>query len=520
MLGKRLKGLALEAEDDGLAVTAAILNAEHKSDITEPEDVSRMADEIRNLEVAEDLNEDRENPNQSDAGDPVSTDLMIDDIDNSSENENKEIDPSKAVEEDQQSPANEIQEGADDVQAVESLMERVVDQSLSTEDFKVLSKLTQKYLPEEFKGYAQESFDMNYGIERLKALVAAIWRMIISSVTKVIEMGRVAIDVHNSKLRLAHEDIYEIKKNAGKIRGKTSSQTVLDNAYHRTLIVGEFRSARDVAMGVAYIDKVYKSYFEHARINVPQYFDSVEAFLAQDDAFKDGYVVEETQSGSRSVNISGTVRITKDTVPGFLKVVPEIPGIKRSFDDAIQLKSSTLPGGLIIAAWVPRDSTVTTGVDSDVLRSKMILTSDQDYDVENTQLPVMTYNELVVFLDSLDKVTTTLQNGETVALAYNRSLVALRKRLVELQRHATVLESDVNAQGYEYIVQYKRRLANTTARLVQTTENFYGTPTRAMMMWGNRYLSFALKYANAVTAAYLVADNTGKLPKPKAQPSF
>lgn len=503
MLGKHLK-VAKENEDDGLLVTQAIVDAENNSDVMEPEDVGRMADEIHNLEVAEDLNEDRNDPNQSDAGDPISTDTMVDDIDNSSEKNGTEIDPTKEA-------TDEFDASVQDVKAVESFMDRVLTQNLSVEDFKTINTLEQKYLPGEYTNFSMESFDMSYGIERLKALVASIWRAIISGITKVIEVGRIAIDVHNSKLRTAHEDIYAIKKNADKIRGKTSSQTVLDNAYHQTLILQNYRGARDVIMGVGLMDSIFKSYFEHVKLNVPLYIESVDSFLDYDAAFKNGYVVEENEHGSKTVNISGTIRINKDTVPGFLKVVNEIPGIVKPFGDALMMKSKTMPGGLMLAAWVSRDPTVTTGVDNSVLRSKMVLTSDPNYDSDSNELPVMTHNELTSYLNSLEKVVTTLQHGEVNALAYNRSLITLRKKLVELQRNASILESDVSAQGYEYIVQYKRRLANTTARLVQTTENFYGTPTRAFMVWGNRYLAYSLRYANAITAAYLLKDTKPKI---------
>lgn len=503
MLGKHFK-LAKENEDDGLLVTQAIVDAQDNSDIMEPQDVGRMADEIHNLEVAEDLNEDREDPNQSDQGDPVSDDSMVDDLDSESKSNSSEIDPTKEAN-------DEFETSVQDVKAVESFMDKVLTSSLSAEDFKTVNELTQKYLPGEYSNFSMESFDMSYGVERLKALVASIWRAIISGITKVIEVGRIAIDVHNSKLRLAHEDIYEIKKNAEKIRGKTSQQTVLDNAYHQTLILNNFRSAREVISGVSFMDVVFKSYFEHVKTNVPLYIESVNSFLDHDAAFKNGYVVEENENGSKTVNISGTVRINKDTVPGFLKVVNEVPGIIRPFSDAVMLKSKTMPGGLMLVAFVPRDPTVTTGVDNSVLRSKMLLTSDPDYESDGNELPVMTYNELISFLNSLEKVVTTLQNGEVHALAYNRNLIALRKKLVELQRNATILESDVSAQGYEYIVQYKRRLANTTARLVQTTENFYGTPTRAFMLWGNRYLAYSLRYANAITATYLLKDKKAKI---------
>lgn len=492
--------IAKEDDSDGLNVTEAILNAKNNSNILDPVDISRMADEIHNLEVAEDLNEDREEPNQSDMGDPVSTDNMIQDLD-ASDNETTAIDPTEQADQ-------EFQASIEDVKAVESIMEKVLDNNLSTEDCKCLNSLSQKYMPQELDHYSVESFDVGYGVERIKALVAAIWRAIISAITKVIDVGRVAIDVYNSKLRLAHDDIYEIKKNAEKIRGKSTSQTVIDNAYNQTLILENFRTARDMITSAGFMDSIFKSYFEHVKINVPMYVDSLYALFDDDNAFKDGYVVEENENGTKSVNISGQVRINKDTVPGFMKVVNEIPGIMRSFPGSLMLKSKTMPGGLILAAWVARDFTVSTAGETDVLKSKMILTSDPGYNSDSNELPVMTFNELINYLTALEKLTTTLQQAEVHALNYNRSLISLRKKLVEMQRHATVLENDVQAQGYEYIVQYKRRLANTASRLVQTTENFYGTPTRSFMIWGNRYLAYSLRYANSVTAAYLLKDKS------------
>lgn len=486
-----MSSLSLENIDDGLEVTKAILDLE-TSRSAGPEAVAIDAERTQEMQE----NADKVDDSVDQSEDP--------ELDEQAENAGVET-PAESEDFDPDATRADLEGGLDDMQALECIacdLESGKVTELTDEQKAQVQSLAQKYECDCANKLATEGFT-SLALEDVKSVLATIGNAVLNAIQKLIALVKQALDIYRSKLRVAVEDIEAVKANVKKIGGKTPTKTVLTASHHSYLMLEDTRVARNVISNVTLVDQMLRGYFDHVRTNMKPYMDSVSGLFTDSVREAQNLVHEEGSEGERVLNTRGSIRLNKDTVPSFMRVVTEIKGHLRPAEGLIPLKSRTLPAGVVLCAWVSRDDDVSTAERTPVLSSKFFLSTDFEYEQPEPTLPVMSASELNSFLDTMTKLVNTLSYGESHMLYYYSQLNALQNLTTRIQNDGKLLEKMDVLNGASHLIAYKRRAANLMLSLVALTDSFYGRPNRSVMFYGNRFLTAGIKYANAVTAEYL-----------------
>ena len=493
--------LTFEEIDDGLEVTKAINDLE-KSRGQGPEQVAVVAERTQEMEEnAEEVADQSENPELDEQAEQAGVDI----------DEETPTDTSQEGDEfDYEAAKVDLEGGLDDAQALECIacdLETGQITELSEEQKTQVQNLAQKYQCDCANKLATEGFS-SLALEDIKTVFATIGNAILNAIQKLIAVIKQALDIYRSQLRVAVEDIDAIRANAQSINGKTPARTAISNGYNSYLMLEDTRVARNLISNVTLVDQMLKGYFDHVRTNMKPYMDSVSNLFTDSLRETQNLIHEDSPNGERVINTRGSIRLNKDTLPGFMRVVTEIKGHAKPGEGLIPVKSRTIPGGVALCAWVSRDDDVSTAVRTSVLSSKFFLSTDYDYEQPDPTLPVLSASELSSFLSTLEKLVHTLSNGESHMLYYHNQLTALQNLTTRIQADGKTLERMDVLGGASHLIAYKRRAANLMLSLISLTDNFYGKPNRSVMFYGNRFLTASLKYANAVTSEYLSKPQT------------
>lgn len=492
--------LSIEEVDDGLEVTRAI-QALEISRTSSPQQVAVVAERTVQLEENEDKVDQSENPEVVDQAEQAGVDVQKDNsTDPLGAEDDFDIDATK----------DELEGNLNDSTALECIacdLESGKITELSDEQKALVQGMAKKYDCDCNDGVAIEGIS-NITLADVRRVLGTILNTIVQTIQKLIEAIREAINIYRSRLRVAAEDLVNIRKNTEKMVGKIASTNTITAGHYSLIMSKDTRTAKDVINNINSVDQLLKGYFDHVRNNMRPYIDSVANLF--DNTIKEArnLVNDENEHGQKAINTRGSIRLNKDTVPGYLRPTAQIKGHLRPVEGLTPLRSPTMPGGVLLGAWVSGDDDVTTAGKTAVLSSKIFLSTDLDYERPDPELPVMTASELNTFLASLDKVISTMSNGEPHMLYYYTQLASLQKIAGRLQADAKTMESMDVINTAPHLIAYKRRAANLMMSLVLLTDNFYGKPNRSMMFYGNRLLAASIKYANAITAEYLTKPQT------------
>lgn len=491
--------LSIEVVDDGLEVTKAIRDLEI-SRSGGPEEVAVVAERTEEMDENSEQADQSENPEVVDQAEQAGVDIPTDDSTDPFGTDDFDIDATK----------NELEGNLDDSAALECIacdLESGKITELTDEQKTLVQGMAKKYDCDCNDGVAIEGIS-NISLADVRRVLSSVLAAIMQAIQKLIDSIREAINVYRSRLRVAVEDLDNIRKNASKLTGKTAASNTITAGHYALIMTKDTRTVKDVLNNINTVDALLKGYFDHVRNNMRPYVDSVSNLF--DSTIKEvrGLVQDEDEQGQKTINTRGSIRLNKDTVPGYLRTATEIKGHLRPAEGLIPLKSGTLPGGVLLGAWVSKDDDVTTAGRTPVLSSKMFLSTDFDYDRPDPVLPVMTASELNVFLSSLEKVITTMVSGEPHMLYYYTQLATLQKITSRLDADAKMMASMDAMNSSAHLIAYKRRAANLMMSLVLLTDNFYGKPNRSIMFYGNRLLAASIKYANAITSEYLTKPQT------------
>lgn len=470
----RINILTMEEINDGLEVTKAIETTQrNSSDASEVAEIIEQQEEVLNSE----------DPNQSDEGD------VIEDEDGLS------LDPSPTEE--------EIKVAIESITALESILCDINEGVVTEGSISQVNSISKDYkCPCELNSVIDED-SKQVAIESIKTILSSIWRNILNALNSLIDNGKTSFDIFRGKLKVSKEDLEKVRSNVSKIKGNSTTKTTIDNHYNRFLIIGNARTPRDVITTLATAESQIKLYVQHLRNNFRPYMDSVMSVLTVEPS--DAGMLQQTtdDSGVKSINTRGSIRLNKDTVPGFLKSVIEIKGMMKPFDNVFAMKSSTMVGGVIMGAWVCKDDDVSTAERTNALGSKVFMTNDPDYDIESTDLPVMNPNEVNTYLDALDRFQTTMESAEGIIYSYYSELGKLKALVDKFRKESEIIEKSPNGTDLKHIIAFKNRLGILTQSLVTLTDNFYGKPNRSIMFFGNRILTSSIKYVNAITTEHI-----------------
>lgn len=488
----------MEELDDGLEVTKAI-RALEISRTNGPEQVAVVAERTEEMDENSEQVDQSENPEVVDQAEQAGVDVE-DPADPLSAKDDFDIDATK----------NELEGNLEDSAALECIacdLESGKISELSDEQKTLVQGMAQKYQCDCNDGVAVEGIS-NITLAGVKRVLGTVLNAIVQTIQKLIEAIREAINIYRSRLRVAVEDIGNIRANAEKLIGKTAASNTVTAGHYSLIMSRDTRTAKDVINNINTVDQLLKGYFDHVRNNMRPYIDSVSNLF--DDTIKEArnLVNDENEHGQKTINTRGSIRLNKDTVPGYLRSTTQIKGHLRPVEGLVPLRSPTMPGGVLLGAWVSGDDDVTTAGRTAVLSSKIFLSTDFDYERPDPELPVMTASELNTFLSGLEKVINTMVNGEPHMLYYYTQLASLQKIAGRLQADAKTMESMDVINTAPHLISYKRRAANLMMSLVLLTDNFYGKPNRSMMFYGNRLLAAGIKYANAITGEYLTKSQT------------
>lgn len=463
--------MCLEEEliNDGLEVTQAIIDLE-KSKTSSPEQV----------EIKINSQNKEKDVDQSDA--PF-LDEKVDELEIKDES------------------AEELEEATNDASALECIACDIEKQKeLTPEQQSVINALLEKYkvqntiANEDFAGVANA----------VKDALSKIWKFILDLVSRIASTIKENIQIQKSKLNIAADDIDNIFKNLESITDKGQVSKEIPISGYKSLVVGSDTSNKSLIKNALIVEKVIIGYFDHVRSNFPGYLKSVTSLYSQDIRELSNLTNEEDADGVLVLNTGGTIRLTKDTLPGFMRYVPFIKDYKPPFNGALTYSSEVIPGNVRIVGWVAKESEVNTGSFTNVLESKIILIGDKDARdaLGGETLSVMNLNDLKLFLSNLQKVLTAMEAAEAVAMSFITQFGEITKLVDKLKKEAEVFEKKPAVANMRHVAAYKRRAANLMNSLVVLTKKFYADPNQTMMLYGNMYLAAGIRYANTCTNIY------------------
>lgn len=505
--------LSLEEIEDGLEVTQAINDLE-ETVTPSPDQVSIDAEKLKDQEqVLDDAKQEEleTNSDQSDVLDPgeqventeggdTESNNTEDTQTVSNEPQPKEI--KSEIPDDEPHKDDELDGVVDEVQSLETIAELLeACDRLSQEDFNVISTLWTKY-----RNGSNASLEAyTYVSESVKDILETLYDAVIKVIKGIIKAISDGIEIYKSRLHVAQEDLKTIKSNIRMIGNKTAKNTHITNGYHVIIMNHDTETVKQLKAVIDKYNVFFKSYFDHLKLNFKPFIKSIQDLYNQD--LRKVNNITEDEEGNKVINNTGSVTLTKSTLPGVLNLVTEIKGYKKPFENALGFKSETMPGGVMLVAWLAKSPEVDTGNETEILKSKMFMSQDLEYQQPEPELPVMTPNDLNAYVEKLTGVLRTLEYGAIEVSNYSNAMKDLEKYVEKLQKENEVLTAVPHMRA---IVAYKRRSASLFTKLVSLTDNFYGHPSKQIIFYGNRFLVASIKYANAVTAEYLTVPKNRK----------
>lgn len=494
--------IALEDEpimhDDGLLVTQAIADLETSRENT-PEAVEIEVDEV--VEAV-----GRSQADSSDVEDQVAgTDTTTD-----GEQQPSSTDDGEAIDD---ASLNEFPE-LEDEESDEDLLGSVADaESLEAIANIITSGEQTELTPEQTEAITtintRRDCDCALATESMASVATSIknaavkiWDYILGLVEKIVGVLEEAHAMNRSKLLVAEEDFDNIYANIVKIKSKKPKNDKITPTNLSILSITDNPTAKELLSNVAAVNRIVKGYFDHVKTNSRPYIESVMSLYESDIRKLSNITESKNLVDEQVIDTEGTLHVSKDTVPNYLKRVIKMEGRKPPFDGAVPMQSDRLPGGVKLVAWVSNDRSISTSGPTDVTRCSISMVRDNSYELTDNELDTPNPEEIVQFMAALKSLRATMSIAEGISMSFIKQFGEIKKLAIKMRKEATVFEKMPGFTNLKHISAYKRRSASMMVSIVLLTKNFYSNPNQYMMFYGNRFLAAGISYMNTSVEQY------------------
>lgn len=337
----------------------------------------------------------------------------------------------------------------------------------------------------------------------IKNAAVKIWDYILGMVEKIVGVIEEAHAMNLSKLKIADEDLEKIYNNIAKIKTKVPKSDKITPNGLSVLASTDDPTPKELLSNVDVANKAIKAYFDHVKTNSGPFIASVMS-LYNSDIRKLAKITESTTLFDEEViDTEGTLHVSKDTVPSYLKRVIKMEGRKPPFTGAVPMQSERLPGGVKLVAWVCNDRDVSTAGPTDVLKSNMSMVRDNTYMLTDNDVTTPNPEELVQYMNALKSLRATLSIAEGISMSFIKQFGEIKKLSVKMRKEANAFEKMPGFTNLKHISAYKRRSANMMVSIVVLSKNFYSNPNQYMMFYGNRFMAAGISYMNTAVGQYV-----------------
>lgn len=462
-----------EFPDDGLEVTKAIQVVQAKSHLEDPENVKMVLDEMKRQEE-EESTEDQESGDNTDSLD--GSDVNSDDVPN----------------------PEEMEDAAADATALESLIEA----------FEKTGEAPKQ--PYRLKSIDVTLESSNGFLATAKAALKAVWDKLVEYVVKIVDFVTTLIEINQSKLKLAKEEIIAVEEMVDKLTTTTPLTPTIENELMASLLttstnISGAASIPELISSITNVTAVASSYFDHLKMHYLPFATSIEQAFGNS---VDNMAIDQSNSVKLVVG--------KMTLPSVLKRVNDIPG-KRKLDPSLEAyMGPIMPKGTRLAAFTAPDNTLSGDPShpNAVIHNKIFLVQDFDHNSDVSELQVGAPQKLKEFIVKLDDLRAKASQGEIHLMAYRRGVENLKKLILKQKKQTDILDSSSNEQELKDVIKSRRMVGTMINYALIISEYFYGRPNRSMMEFINAVLSAGIAYCNKSVTAYMQKPN----PKDKAKP--
>ena len=238
-----------EFPDDGLEVTKAIQVVQAKSHLEDPENVKTVLDEMKRQEE-EESTEDQESGDNTDSLD--GSDVNSDDVPN----------------------PEEMEDAAADATALESLIEA----------FEKTGEAPKQ--PYRLKSIDITLESSNGFLAAAKAALKAVWDKLVEYVVKIVDFVTTLIEINQSKLKLAKEEIIAVEEMIDRLTTTTPLTPTIENELMASLLttstnVGGAAPTTELISSITNVTAVASSYFDHLKMHYVPFATSIERAFGQ-----------------------------------------------------------------------------------------------------------------------------------------------------------------------------------------------------------------------------------------------